>query len=228
MEPQQPTTPETPRLLEDPPPGQVERQLKGMLTVLNHDLSKQLVVVQGLAQLLQLEEAGRLSGEGREQLRRLTAAAQKALEMIKTLKSLGRVGSGFARIEQLTLVDLAAEVKAEAHQLWSIVVIEDHLSPTARPVAADRRFLHQALMELVRLAAGDGSAPATVELGSGPTAEGTELWVASDAGPSPGPALENRVEVLYARELAATWAGRVSIGSQPPRGTRFSLSFPAS
>ncbi len=52
---------------------------------LGHELPNHLVAVQGLARMLEMEQAERLDDEGKDYLRRLAAAAQRAHELARSL-----------------------------------------------------------------------------------------------------------------------------------------------
>src|SRR5262245_32158836 len=59
---------------------QTERLLACFRRAAGHDLPNQLVGLQGLLHVLELEEADRLSADGRAYLQRLVAAARRAHE----------------------------------------------------------------------------------------------------------------------------------------------------
>ena len=57
-----------------------DRLLRGMQKVCSHDLPNQIVVLQSLLQMLQLEEADRLSPDGRDYVRRLQKVTRRTAE----------------------------------------------------------------------------------------------------------------------------------------------------
>ena len=212
----------------------LERRLEIIRKAVGHDLPNQLVVIQGLLQLLVLEESSRVSAEGQEYMRRLGGASARALEMVHLLKNIMRVGTQPEKGEAISLKELAGEVAAEIKQLSPGTVIEYHFSRDAQDVTAGRVNVHQALGGLLRLAATMPGA-GLLGLGSRRAGEDVEIWV----GPGPPPQktlpvssstnkeLENRLEWLLIRELGETWGGILRLVDVPDRGKFFVLTAPS-
>jgi signal transduction histidine kinase len=210
---------------------------------LSHDVSNHLVAVQGLLQLLNMEESGRLSPEGQDYVRRASAATQRAQGLISTLKELARLGwEQVPPREVLSLDGLVRELGAELKALHPASVLECRLAHDAVRVAAPGRLLHQALLRLLRsLLAGSEEAPRRVGLRSRLTPSGVELTVAEVAPePRPGSGLLGRDTVregslwpgdrhdwALVQELVAACGGIVAARAEPGRGGHFTLVIPA-
>lgn len=217
---------------ESPPSANThaERLLACFGKACNHDLSNQMVALQGMLHLLQHEEQERLSEQGKDELRRAVAAARRAADMVQTLKDLMKWAACAEKTEQITLLDLVRTVQTELSRLYSDRTVEYDLSIAAPVVTAGRRGLFRLLVDLGRLAvsvAPEGKV--RVEIASTASAAGVEirLGLSQDALPGrPGaPAfagLEHRFEFLVARELAATWNAAVTLQE---RGPTFVLRF---
>ncbi len=176
------------RSLPDRPPEQralgtldpVERRWRAIQKVVNHDLSNQLIAVQGLVQLLAMEEMEQLRPESREVLRRLQASSARAVEMVHLLKALAKAGEAPERPELVLLDDLAAEAGAEVKQRFPEVVVEQQFAAGLDRVLAGPRALHQALVQLLRLAIlAAGTEKTTVSISAKESPHGLELWVGS-------------------------------------------------
>jgi signal transduction histidine kinase len=211
-----------------------QRRLQAMGKVLNHDFPNQLVVIQGLLQLL-LEEDKRLSADGREYLRRLCGAATRALDMAQGLKTLARLRTGVDRSERVELKELAEELAADIKKLCPGTVFEYHLPREPVAVRASRLPLYQALVELSRAtAAVAGSARVVLE--AEPTAAGVEISIApqgpaaptsSAATVKPEPkSWESRLEFLLARELVEIAGGTLRADDSPGRDKFFYVLVP--
>src|SRR5438552_1922652 len=94
--------PSSPAPSGDPPapPRAAERVLAYMQPALGHDLPNLLVAVQGLLQILELDERDRLSSDGRDYLRRLSATTQRAQALVRMLKDLGRASQDAGLVEK--------------------------------------------------------------------------------------------------------------------------------
>jgi signal transduction histidine kinase len=224
--------------------ARAERLLGHLGKALSHDVSNQLVAVQGLLQLLQMEESARLSPEGQDYARRAAAAAQRAQGVIGTLKELARLGGEHAPArEVLSLDGLVRELAAELKALHPACALECRLAPDAVRVAAPGRLLHQALLRLLRpLVAAGGGAACRAGIRSRRTPAGIELTVAefppearpdSPQPPRPDPAGEAPTRALerhdwaLVQELVAACGGTLSARPEPGRGGHFTLVLPA-
>ncbi len=210
-----------------------ERLLACVRKACSHDLSNQMVALQGMLHLLQQEEQDRLSGQGREYLQRATAAARRAVDMVQTLKELTRWAASAEKTDQVDLADVVGSAQIEINELFPDRDIAYDLELAAPIVSAGRRSLLRILVELGRLAVSVARAgeirlvirscarPGEVEL--------RLALVPSAAAPRPGSGsfagLEARFEFLVARELLATWNGSLSLGASDSLPA-FELRFP--
>jgi len=204
-----------------------QRRLQSVGKILNHDFPNQLVAIQGLVQLLAVEESGRLSSEGQEYVRRLGRAATRALDMAQGLKVLSRLGTTVEPPERILLKDLAGEAAAEIKN--SAPGSGVHCDFPASPVelSASRRPLYQALVELIRLTM-SLTGVVSVRLGSERTAAGVTFTLAAAGGPTVAvKVLDGRLEYLLARELVEIAGGTLHLGEDPGRGALFSILVPA-
>src|SRR5262245_18876076 len=127
------------------------RALWHLRKALSHDVSNQLVAVQGLLQLLQMDEADRLSADGQDYVRRAATAAQRAKGSLETLKALARLGGEkLPPCEVISLDGLVRELTADVKAHHPARVLECQLALDAVRVAAPARLLHQALVRLLR------------------------------------------------------------------------------
>ena len=224
--------------------ARAERVLGHLRKALGHDVSNQLVAVQGLLQLLQMEEADRLSPDGQDYLRRAATAAQRAQALIATLKELARLGwDKLPAREVVSLDGLVRELTAEVKAHHPACTLECRLAHDAVRVTAPGRLLTQALLRLLRSFPGvGGSAARKVGIRSRRTPEGVELTVAEappegqpevaqpprrlpddDAPPWSG----DRHEWALLRELVDACGGSLTAWFEPGRGGLFTLVIPA-
>src|SRR5262245_37101959 len=93
----------------DPAPAdqRTERLLACIQCALNHDLPNQLVALQGLVQLLEAEEKGRLGSEGMDFLLRLGASARRTLDTVVILRDLHKLTTVPLNMERVSLDALA-------------------------------------------------------------------------------------------------------------------------
>src|SRR5260370_33622907 len=101
-----------------------DRLLRAMHKVLSHDLPNQIVAVQGLLQLLSLEESARLSADGCEYLRRLQNAARRTAELGRFLKDMEQLGGFTIQTGPVALADLARELQGELQQRYPATQFE--------------------------------------------------------------------------------------------------------
>jgi signal transduction histidine kinase len=198
------------------------RLLGHLRRVLSHDLANELVAVQGLLQLLQLDEGPRLGADGQEYLGRAATAARRAQATVQTLKELARLGCEAVPRETVRLDELAREVGAELRQLYPACALEWRLGSRAVRASVPRRLLQQGLFRLLAtLLAAEGG---RVRLGihSRRTAAGVELAVAT-AAPVPAP---DCLDWILAQELLAACGGTLRARPEPGRGNVFLLTVP--
>jgi light-regulated signal transduction histidine kinase (bacteriophytochrome) len=202
---------------------------------LGHDLPNQLVAIQGLLQVLALEERERLSSDGRDYLDRLAALTRKAQEALVTLKAIGRAAIDTGPAEEVALEELVREVAAEVRQLFAHRAITYHLRLGVPAVRAFRRPLHRALVELIRtLLLEHEAAEIHLALESRATADGVELAVARWSSRTETPAASarpvglemasvNRLGLALVREIVDTWAGALTVADDAGQGKRYAM-----
>jgi signal transduction histidine kinase len=209
---------------------------------LGHDLPNHLVAIQGLLNLLELEEGDRLDPNGQEYLRRISASAQKAQKLLRSLADIGRARASLTPPEPIPFLDLAQEVATETKQLNPDRLLEYHFTADVPLVKAPREALRQVLLQLLRRAVQtDPGTGLSLELGSRAVPTGTEIWV-SDNGrgltpqqlqqlfePFTGTDLISSTEKLdwiLVREMVESWGGTLRIESEVDRGSTATLSLP--
>jgi signal transduction histidine kinase len=221
-------------------PGRIleraERILACSRPVLGHDLPNALVAIQGLLKVLELEEGDHLSSDGREYLRRVTAATQRAQGMVRLLKDLARAGEEPGPVECIALDDLFREVTAVMKQLYPGRPAGYDFNIEAPVVAVPRRLLHQALAQLLHNVIPHlPEVGPRLAMGSRDTPTGIEVWVADGAQVPPagkpasdeGARRESRLGFALVGELADAWGGMFRISSDTGSGNLYTLLIPA-
>jgi light-regulated signal transduction histidine kinase (bacteriophytochrome) len=206
-----------------------ERILRSMHKVFSHDLPNQMVALQGLLELLSSEEAHRLSEDGREYVRRLQNATQRATEMVRFLKEMERVHTSETKVEPVALQSFARELRGGLQQKFPGKTFEFHWDWRVSVVQTDVRVLLNGVLELCtcflsrqesfcRIRASSHSGEKCVELAF----QVEEVEVKSEPGPHlprwNQHAVEQRPEVILAREWLAL-AG-AELQAAPPVGGR--------
>jgi signal transduction histidine kinase len=227
--------------------ARTERVLACFRKALGHDLSNQLVAVQGLIQVLRLEEGQHLSPEGRDYLERLAAAARRAQALVGELAEVCRTvqASDAPAGAAASLAEAAREAAAEVNQLSPGHAVEYDMAKAERRLPLPYADLRQVLVGLLRQAAHRAPAerPLNVEVGARETDAGVEFWVRDD-GPALSPAAQQRLfepfaggalgetepvlGLFLASLIVDTWGGTIRIESEPERGTTFIVVVPRS
>jgi signal transduction histidine kinase len=211
---------ETPAAAETPPneadrSARAGRLLGHIRKALSHDLPNQLVAVQGLLQVLQLEERQRLSADGQDYVRRAVAAAQRAQALVGNLKELARLGGERRLGEAVGLTELTAELGAEVQKLHPGCGLDCRLDPGADRVAAPRRLLHDGLLRLLRGLL-DGAAARRLRIRSRRVPAGVELTVADlpRGGRPPARSDGDRLEWVLVEETLGECGGSLSVRAE--------------
>jgi signal transduction histidine kinase len=218
-----------------------ERLLAFFRRTLNHDLPNHLVAIQGLLQIVTLEEADRLSPAGREYVQRLVAAAARTHALVRGLAAIGRVGGSLCRAEPIPFAEVAREAIAEVNQLFPARAIEYHLEAALPTLTLPRAPLQQVLVQLLRnavQAASDRVGPRiTVGARATPTLE--EFWVADNGrGLSAEQqqqlqefftgqdklALGGGLGLVLVRQIVEWWGGSLRVQSTPGQGSVFTVT----
>jgi signal transduction histidine kinase len=150
---------------------------------LGHDLPNQLVAIQGMARLLDMEEGDRLGADGKDYLNRLTAATQRAHEMVRSLADFIRAMRAAGVVSRLSLGDMVREVAAELGRLFPARVIECDLPEQGPYLAMPPVVLRQMVMHLIRyrLQSDVSADQSPIRLETRETPAGTEFRI-SDRG----------------------------------------------
>jgi signal transduction histidine kinase len=202
---------------------------------LGHELPNHLVATQGLLRLLEMEEGERLSNDGRDYLRRLSAGAERSQALIRALAEIIQAARSTEPAQVVPLPEVVREVAAEMKQLFPTRAI-DFLYDILIPVlVVPPRSFRQALVHLLRQAIQSALDPnPRVEVGASPTPAGVELRVTDNgpvlsaeqqhhlfepfAGGEEGSA--QRLSLVLVRTLVDNWGGSVQVQSEPGRGLR--------
>jgi signal transduction histidine kinase len=214
---------------------QLERLLGCFQKALGHELPNQLVALQGLARLIEMEQADRLDDEGRAYLLRLADLARRADGLVRTLAEIGRLTKDSGPVEEASLAEAVSEAAAEVNLTapgWSLRYAID---PRAAVVPVSRRSLRLVLLHLLRNAVqSDGGRASCVEVGSRRAANEVELWVKDDGRGLP----ETQAPRLFAcfagggtaglglflvRQIVAGWGGAIRVHSEPGAGASFTV-----
>ncbi len=214
---------------------QLERLLGCFQKALGHELPNQLVALQGMARLIEMEQADRLDEEGRTHLLRLADLARRTDDLIRALAEIGRLARDRGPAEFSSLTDAAREAAAEVSAPtlpWSISYA---LDPQATVLPVSRRSLRIVLVHLLRNAVqANGGRASQVEVGSRRIAEGIEWWVKDDgrglsetkaarlfecfaAGGTTG------LGLFVVRQVVAGWGGRIRVRSEPGAGATIAM-----
>jgi hypothetical protein len=213
--------------------ARAERVLATVQQALNHDLPNLLVAIQGLLQVVELEEAERLSASGQDCLRRAAASTRRVHETLTMLRALGRAAAEAGPAEEVALAELAREAAAEVRQLFPGRTVTYHLRLQVSAVRVPRRSMQRAVVELTRIVLGESDAPGChLQLDSRHTPGGIELLfgpVAEGGGQEPGPhpPAAARLGVALVREVADTWGGTLTQSEGPGPAPRFVLRVPS-
>jgi hypothetical protein len=219
---------------DSPDLARLERLLYACRRGLNHDLTNQLVALRGLLQLLQHDEAARLSPAGNEYIDRLLAVSQRTQALAHTLRDLSRLGGPPPPSEMVALPALVEEVVAELKPL----------PPCTYAWAAPRTFaprplLRQAVaLALTLLTELDAHAGSPLDFRSHLAGPAVELAfgvgsLADTSRPAPSAravgdlpsAWHDRLECALLRELATAWEGAVR-WQKRPGGAKVILAVP--
>ncbi|HZT79008.1 MAG TPA: HAMP domain-containing sensor histidine kinase [Gemmataceae bacterium] len=202
------------------------RLLAVLQKALGHELPNVLVGVQGLARLVELEEAERLSADGRAYLGRLAAGAGRAHALVTALAEVARLGRPYPAAEPVDLAEVAAEAVAEAKQLATPRAVDYHGPEQSVILSAPRPALRKALVLLLRRAAAAGKGCRRVEVTARVVGNRAEVRVADD-GPAVPPEKAGRLfepftdpddpglDLFLVAQLAEGWGGGARAESGP-------------
>lgn len=156
--------------------------------------------------------------------------------MSRLLRELSRLSALATQpTAEVALATLVAEVVAETKQLFPTAIVEYDLGDIPPNVRVIPRALNLALTEVVNFLIRGSSFPKVqILLQARRLAEEVVLACASEPGWSwrgkpngpEGTGLENRLELVLVRELAACWGGEMHTVADAGRCCRITLSMP--
>jgi signal transduction histidine kinase len=206
---------------------------------LAHELPNRLVAIRGLLRLLELEEADRLSGDGRDQVRRLEAAAERTHALVLALADLVQALVSAEAPQEVPLASLVQEVAAElkqAHGEQTPALTYDILVPS---VTVPPRQLRRVLVELMRQVSHSNLVNrAEVTIRAQEITAGIEILVESRGGclspdqlgrlfePFAGEGSDHRLGLVLARALVERWGGSLTVHGEPECRTVFTVFLP--
>jgi signal transduction histidine kinase len=214
---------------------QLERLLACFQKALGHDLPNQLVALQGLARLVEMEQADRLDENGRALLLRLADLARRADGLVRRLAEVGRLTRDGGPVEEASLLEAAREAAAEVNVTASGWSVRYAINPEATVLPVARRSLQLVLVHLIRNAVqADGGRASWVEVGSRRTADGVEWWVKDDGRGLPETQAPRLFEcfagggtaglgLFLVRQIVAGWGGALRLHSEPGAGATFTI-----
>lgn len=209
-----------------------ERLLRGMHKVVSHDLPNQMVAVQGLLQLLSLEETNRLSEEGREYLRRLQNAARRTAELTRFLKEMERLRTFATQPTNFSLAAFAHELQISLQQRYPAKRFEFDWNWHGPALIVDVRVLLQAMQELTGGLIQSSAAHCRVSASSKPHDGTLELAFCLEQAQTTGSAdeeggpIDQRLEIILAREWLALINAGVDLELPAGAEVRWSIRIP--
>lgn len=219
---------------------QLERLLGCFQKALGHELPNQLVALQGLARLIEMEQADRLDDEGRAHLLRLADLVRRTDGLVRVLAEIGRLMRERGTAEVSSLSDVAREAAAEVSVSISGWSIRYAFDPEATALPVSPRSLRLVLVHLLRNAVqAAGGAASQVEIGSRRIADGVEWWVKDDGrGLAETQAIRlfecfvggatASLGLFVVRQVVAEWGGALRVQSDPGAGTTITVLVPTS
>jgi hypothetical protein len=137
--------------------ARLRRLLAASRRGLNHDLTNQLVALQGLLQLLEQDEADHLGPAGKDYIRRLVSVGRATQALARTLRDLARLGGELPVDEIVALPELVEEAVAALNPTPACIYSWD-----APRTYAPRPLLQQAVTQALSLLAEVGEPRAEV------------------------------------------------------------------
>jgi signal transduction histidine kinase len=217
--------------------NQAARLSEQLERIHNHDLPNEMVALQSLLQLLSIEEAKNLSGEGQEYLRRLQNAARRASNLVRLLKEMGRLKSYNGAAKALDLASLARELQGELQRAWPEKNLTFEWQWSTPTVFGDARVFLHAIVEIFRSLFASSAKEFLVAASSRRHKDVVELTfrvqdrsigrrahVAEPAAPAQRPA--EPLEIVIAREWLARGDAEMDVLQSDKSGAAFRITAP--
>jgi signal transduction histidine kinase len=228
--------------MNESPHPQTERLLALLQKALGHELPNRLLAIQGLARLLELEEANRLGPEGKDYLQRLAAAGQQTHHLVKALADFIRLVRAADLPETIVLVDALRDAAIEVKPLSPAAVFGYDFQQADLSLRLPRSAFRQVALQLLRNAAQAGAPdrPLHIEVGARDDGAVIAFWV-KDNGRGMTPESQARLfepfirresgiglGLSIVRHLVESWNGSLQVESMPTKGSTFTVMVPKS
>jgi len=209
--------------------------LRVMHPVFSHDLPNQMVAMQGLLQLIEQHVSFQSGPEGREYFKRLTRVAGRAANMVQFLKEVGRLDTYERRVDEISLAKVVRQIQLELHQQMHPTAVDCILSGDVATVRVDARLLSLAIVEIARsLAERRAIASGTLFITGQRGDKGPRLAVQLSWSEPPATSrphvrpepLDNRLEIVLARELLAAWGAKLANLQEELAESKFTIVLP--
>lgn len=229
--------------VDHPSPAALDEGLRLCLRMaLGHELPNQLVAIQGLARVLDWEEADRLSEAGNSCLRRLSTAAERTHRFVHTLAHLLRPKATHGLAAPVPFLDAAQEAVTEVGQLLRERSVMYQFEGAGVLLPVPRLLLVQVLVQLLRNAVqsvGYAEEP-TIRIAAHVEPAGVSLSV-TDRGRGFPPELLAQLEdflagriptlgtgfgLLFVQLVVRSWAGRLHVTSAVGQGSTVTVTLP--
>jgi PAS domain S-box-containing protein len=192
------------------------RDLETLLYVTSHDLREPLRAIHNFAKLVCDRYAGQIDAKGQDFLRRVVKGAERLDRLLEDVLTLSRAQRSVDPTQEVSLTDVVADVLQQLESRIEQKQAKVQVAPGLPKLAADRRWVTQAVYNLVANALKftcDGVPPDIEILPYSPRMgepEGTGL-VVCDRGPGVPLGYADRIFQLFqravGREVEGTGAG---------------------
>lgn len=224
-------------------PAWLHHLLLCLRKALGHDLSNQLIGVQGLLRLLESEEGHLLHSNGREYLHLLQDGVKRTQERVRLLSHLARLGSASSVFLPVPLDEVAREAIASVQMLYPNRGIRYRDADQLPDLPVTRTDLRNVLTQLFRNAveATEECQTPEIELVGGESAE--QWWFRiKDQGRGfraddltrlrhflssrEDQGFRGGLGLLLVRETVSTWLGRLHVESDAGKGCMVTCTIP--